>query len=86
MTIKQSDFWKPAPYDFEAIVAAVDASSLAVAHRRRAAKHGHHASPWKTEWDCMEPHHDSYDRAHFNQTGLSTAFDLWDNRRKGGTQ
>jgi hypothetical protein len=34
----------------------------------------------------MEPHHDAYDRAHFNKTGLATAFDLWDNRRKGSKQ
>jgi hypothetical protein len=82
----QKDFWKPAPYDFGALVAEVDVDSLAVAYRRRAAKHAHHKSTWKTEWDAMEPHHDTYDRAHFNRTTLSTAFDLWDNRKKGGPQ
>jgi hypothetical protein len=86
MTGRQSDFWQPAPFDFEAVVSRVDMSGLAVAHRRRAAKHAYTESPWKTEWNMMEPHHDKYDRVHFDRTGLSVAFDLWDNRRKGGTQ
>lgn len=84
--MNQADFWKPKPYDFKSIVAEVDTASLAEAHRRRAAKHFYHESTWKTEWDAMEPHHDTHDRAHFNQAGLSAAFDLWDNRRKGGKQ
>jgi hypothetical protein len=82
----QSDFWKPAPFDFEAVVAEVDVSNLHPAHRRRAERHGRMATRWKTEWECMEPHHDRYDRSHFDKTSLSTAFDLWDNRRKGATQ
>lgn len=78
----QKDFWKPVPYDFEAVVAGVDVDGLAEPHRRRAQKHGAMETRWKTEWDAMEPHHDTYDRAHFSKTELATAFDLWDNRRK----
>lgn len=84
---QQKDFWKPAPFDFEAIIRAVDVDGLAGAYRNRAKKHGNYEQPlWKTEWNAMEPRHDTYDRAHFDQTSLSTAFDLWDNRRKGGKQ
>jgi hypothetical protein len=82
----QQDFWKPAPYDFEAIVAEVEVSSLVEPYRRRARKHVVADTQWRTEWNAMEPHHDTYDRAHFNKTSLSTAFDLWDNRRRGSKQ
>jgi hypothetical protein len=84
--MKQKDFWKPAPYDFEAIVKQVDVSSLAGAYSRRAAKHAHTDSKWRTEWDAMEPHYEVYDRAHFNKTSLATAFDVWDNRKKSAEQ
>lgn len=83
---RQTDFWKPAPFDFEAVVAEVDVDGLAEPHRRRAQKHGAMETRWRTEWNAMEPHHDTYDRSHFDQTSLSAAFDLWDNRRKGSAQ
>jgi hypothetical protein len=84
---EQKDFWKPAPFDFEAVVARVDVDNLAGAYRHRAKKHGDSEKPlWKTEWVVMEQYHDTYDRAHFSRTELSTAFDLWDNRRKGAKQ
>jgi hypothetical protein len=80
--ISQADFWKPQPYDFEAIVACVNVETLIEPHRRRAGKHGFTDTKWRTEWNAMEPHHDKYDRSHFDQTGISTALDVWDNRRK----
>jgi hypothetical protein len=82
----QKDFWKPAPFDFEAIVKRVDVSSLPKAHTDRAAKHCYTESKWRSDWNFTEPHHDRYDLSYFDKTSLAAAFDVWDNRNKGAKQ
>lgn len=83
---EQTDFWKPKPYDFEAIVAGVDAGKLAMDYGKRAGAHVNPGVMAQSEWDLLERHHDIYDRSYFSRAGLDQAADVWDNRRKVSAQ
>lgn len=88
---RQTDFWKPKPYDFEAIVAGVDISVLRWTHVYRAAAHV--SGKINTVeikcvglWNSIQNAHDNEDYLHFMRAGLGRSLDTWDNRRKGAKQ
>lgn len=88
---KQTDFWKPKPFDFEAIVAGVDIAKLDRSHVYRAAAHvsgGIKDVPIKyaNVWDGIQNNHDNEDYLHFMKAGIGRSLDAWDNRRKGSAQ
>lgn len=78
----QQDFWKPKPYDFEALVAGVDLNKLSIAYINRAGAHVKTIIGRQKIWDNLERFYDVYDREHFRGTGISPETDVWDNRRK----
>lgn len=88
---RQTDFWKPAPFDFEAIVAGVDIAGLSQAHTNRASAHvsgkiNTVEIKYVGLWNSIQNHHDNYDYLHFMRAGIGRSLDLWDNRRKGAKQ
>lgn len=83
---RQTDFWNPKPYDFEAIVADVDLSKLTPAHVYRASAHVRNRIIHATVWNSIEANHDKCDMLYFNLVGRSGRADVWDNRRKASAQ
>jgi hypothetical protein len=87
--MSQSDFWKPAPFDFEAVLAVVDFGQIVAPHEHRAKAHAimpeNLSSPGRTardNWAALERHHDTYDTAYFTRNGMVRDVDVWDNRKK----
>lgn len=78
----QQDFWKPKPYDFEALVAGVDLNKLSISYINRAGAHVQTIIGKQAIWNNLERFYDVYDRAHFESTSISPGNDVWDNRRK----
>ncbi len=84
---RQPDFWEPRRYyDFAAVVAGVDINKLAIAYVNRAGSHVRTVIRKRHDWNTLERHHDMYDRAYFERSGLPQAADVWDNRRRVGAK
>jgi hypothetical protein len=79
----QSDFWKPAPYNFAAVVGRIDFASIYGVHLMAAAEHARATRiRARNSWKLVEASHDIQDGAHFREFGLGRDLDVWDNRRK----
>jgi arylsulfatase A-like enzyme len=81
----QSDFWKPAPYDFEAVVDRVNFQRTFGDHVSCAASHGF-SRVIRNSWARTEQEPDKWDADYFYVHNMGPELDLWDNRRKGARQ
>jgi hypothetical protein len=82
----QRDFWKPKPYDFEAVVDAVNPRPVCSDHRRTAVDHVQTNIRTPGGWRLAEIDHDDLDREYFGKTDIAPKDDVWDNRRKVGAK
>lgn len=82
----QQDFWKPKPYDFEALVAGVDLNKLSAVHVNLAKEHAKTDLRYPETWVNLGHFHDLQDKQHFECTSISPEKDVWDNRRKVGAK
>lgn len=84
----QHDFWKPKPYDFEAIAREVDfrlPGQRLAAYQFRAGDDDHvKRDPEQPQewWENVIRFHDERDEAYFGTRGNNKLEDVWDNRRK----
>jgi hypothetical protein len=83
----QSDFWKPAPYDFAAVVGRVNFELMYGVHLMAASEHARATRiRARNSWTLVEASHDIQDGAYFREFGLGRDRDVWDNLRKSTTR